>query len=77
MIRISTTAPITLNDVTDMENSAFVIEGQREGAIKVYSETEQNQDMYLAIGLHGSGDLSGLKWIFDAMAENPHTGSIN
>jgi hypothetical protein len=27
--------------------------------------------------MHGSGDLSGLKGIFDAMADNPNTGSIN
>ncbi len=67
-MRICTTDPITLNDVT---------EGEGEGAIKVCFETEQNRDECLAIELHGSGDLSGLKWIFDAMAENPNTGSIN
>ena len=76
-MRISTTDPMTLNDVTDMEDAPFVIEGEGEGAIKVYFESEQNRKEYLAIELHGSGDLPGLRGIFDAMADNPNTGSIN
>lgn len=76
-MRISTTDPMTLNDVTDMEDAPFVIEGEGEGAIKVYFESEQNRKEYLAIELHGSEDLPGLRGIFDAMADNPNTGSIN
>jgi hypothetical protein len=74
---ISTTDPMTLNDVADTENAPFVVEGEGEGAIKIYFESGQNRDEYLAIEMHGSGDLSGLKGIFDAMADNPDTGSIN
>ena len=76
-MRISTTDPMTLNDVKDVDNAPFVIEGEGEGAIKICFESEQNRDEYLAIELHGSGDLSGLQGIYNAMADNPNTGSIN
>ena len=76
-MRITTTDPMTLNDVTDLDNSPFVVEGQGHNAIGIYFESEQNRDDYLAMESHGSGDLSGLKGIFDAMADNPNTGSIN
>ncbi|MGD8588791.1 MAG: hypothetical protein PVG22_08150 [Chromatiales bacterium] len=76
-MRISTTDPMTLNDVLDPENAPFVIEGQGRDAIKIYFESQQSRDDYLSMEMHGSGDLSGLKGIFDAMADNPNTGSIN
>lgn len=76
-MRTSTTDPMTLNDVTDLENAPYVIEGQGASAIRIYFESEQNRDDYLTMESHGSGDLSGLKGIFDAMADNPNTGSIN
>lgn len=60
-----------------MNNAPFVIEGNGDSTIKIYFESEQNRDEYLAMDLRGSGDLSGLKAIFDVMADNPNTGSIN
>jgi hypothetical protein len=77
VMRICTTDPIMLNDVTDTEIFPFVNEGGGEGALKVRFETQQNRDESLPIELHGSIDLSGLEWTFDAMAENTITGSIN
>jgi len=76
-MRTTTTDPMTLNDVTDLDNASFVIEGEGDNAIRIYFESEQNRDDYLAMESHGSGDLSRLKGIFDAMADNPNTGSIN
>lgn len=76
-MRICTTDPMTLNDVTDTENSPCVMEGEGEGAIRIYFESEQNRDDYPAMGMHGCGDLPGLRQIFDAMADNPNTGSID
>ena len=76
-MRVSTTDPMTLSDVTDLENAPFVVEGEGESAIKIYFESEQNRAGYLAMESHGAGDPSGLKHIFDAMADNPNTGSIN
>lgn len=78
-MNIHTLDPITLNDVTDLENSPFVIEGEGTGALKIYFESEENKAEYLGTPMHGSdGDAgSAMKKIFDDMADNPDTGSIN
>ncbi len=76
-MRTTTLDPMSLNDVTDLENAPSIIEGEGDNAIKIYFETTQNRDKYLNMELHGSGDISGLKQIFDEMADNPNTGSIN
>jgi hypothetical protein len=76
-MRVSTLDPMSLNDVAEIETAPFVIEGEGEQAIKIYFESVQNRDEYLALEMHGAGDLSGLKGIFDAMADNPNTRSIN
>lgn len=76
-MRTTTTDPMTLNDVDDLDKAPFVIEGEGEQAIKIYFENEQNLQDYLAMESHGAGDLSGLNAIFDAIADNPNTGSIN
>ena len=75
---VSTLDPITLNDVTDLDNAPYVLEGEGNGAIKVYFESEANKLEYLDTPMHGSdGTSSGMKQIFDEMADNPDTGSIN
>ena len=78
-MNIHTLDPITLNDVTDLENAPYVVEGEGERAIKIYFESEENKKEYLEIPVHGSDGGSGaaLKHIFDEMADNPDTGSIN
>lgn len=76
-MRITTTDPMTLNDVTDLDKAPFIVDGEGENAIKIHFESEQNRDDYMAVDFHGAGDLSGLKGILDAMADNPNTGPIN
>jgi len=73
----ATLDPISLNDVTDTKNAPCVIEGQGDGALKIYFESEENKQEYLDTPLHGSENMSGLKKIYDDMADNPDTGSIN
>lgn len=73
----STLDPISMNDVNDTDNAPFVIEGEGNSALKIYFESEQNKQEYLGIEVHGSGDMPGLKKIYDDMADNPNTGSIN
>jgi hypothetical protein len=78
MTMITTTLdPITLNDVTDPENAPYVIEGEGDSALRIYFESEENKQEYLNTPVHGSDDMSGLKNIYDDMADNPNTGSIN
>ncbi|MEN8763453.1 MAG: hypothetical protein ABF290_13565 [Thiogranum sp.] len=73
----TTLDPVSLNDVTDIENAPYVVEGQGDGALKIYFESEENKQEYLDTPVHGSEDMSGLKKIYDDMADNPNTGSIN
>lgn len=69
--------PISLNDVTDLVNAPFVIEGSGASAMKIYFESESNKQEYLDTPTHAGVQSSGLKKIFDDMADNPNTGSIN
>lgn len=73
----TTRDPMSLNDVTVLENAPFVVEGTGDSALKIYFESETNKQEYLDIELHGSDSMSGLKKIYDDMADNPNTGSIN
>jgi hypothetical protein len=74
----TTLDPISLNDVTDLDSAPCVVEGEGDNAIKIYFESEQNRREYLDMPLHGSdGGSRALNNIFDDMADNPTTGSIN
>jgi YHS domain-containing protein len=73
----TTLDPITLKDVTDTENAPYVVEGEGANALKIYFESEANKQEYLNTPIHGSDGISGLKKIYDDMADNPNTGSIN
>ena len=69
--------PITLNDVTNLEEAPFIIEGSGDSSIKIYFESEANKQEYLETEVHGSLNSEGLKSIFDDIADCPITGSIN
>jgi hypothetical protein len=69
--------PMTLNDVTNLDEAPFVIEGQGSGLVKIYFESEANKIEYLDLTPHAGVKSSGLKKIYEEMADNPDTGSIN
>jgi hypothetical protein len=69
--------PISLNDVQDLEHAPCLLEGSGNNALKIYFESEANKAEYLGMETHGSLNSAGLKRIFDDMADNPNTGSIN
>ena len=69
--------PITLNDVTNLEEAPFVIEDSGDSSIKIYFESEANKQEYLETEVHGYLNSEGLKFIFDDIADCPITGSIN
>ena len=74
----TTLDPMTLRDVTDLENAPYLIEGQGDGAVKIYFESEENKQAYLETPMHGSdGGSTALNGIYDDMSDNPNTGSIN
>lgn len=69
--------PITLNDVLNLAEAPFVVEGQGSGQVKIYFESEANRQAYLETETHAGVVTPGLKRIFEDMADNPNTGSIN
>jgi len=76
-MRTTTTDPMTLNDVRNLDDAPYVIEGTGENAILIYFESEKNRDDYLDMEMHGATNTAGLNSIFAAIADNPNTGSIN
>jgi hypothetical protein len=40
-MRISTLDPISLNDVTDLDNAPYLIDGEGPNALKIYFKTRQ------------------------------------
>lgn len=69
--------PITLNNVANPADAPFVVEGQGAGMVKIYFESEANKREYLETETHSGVRSAGLRKIFDDMADNPDTGSIN
>ncbi len=69
--------PITLNNMTNLEEAPFIIEGSGDSSIKIYFESQANKQEYLETEVHGSLNSEGLKSIFDDIADCPITGSIN
>ena len=76
-MRQTTLDPISLEDVTNLEQAPFVVEGEGANAIKIYFQSEENKREYLALEVHGSNNSAGLKKIFDDAADSPITGTIN
>ena len=74
-MRISTLDPITLNDVTDLENAPYVIDGEGPNALKIYFENEANKAEYLAIPLHGAN--ATVSAAYAKVADSEITGTIN
>ena len=68
-MRVTTLDPMTLNDVKDIDNAPFIIEGEGDNAIKIFFESEESKQEYENLEMHGSDNISGLKSIYDSMAE--------
>lgn len=51
---ISTKDPISMNDITDIENAAYVVEGDGNNALIIYFENEANKAEYLDTPLHAA-----------------------
>jgi len=76
-MRVTTLDPISLEDVTDLDQAPYVVEGAGDSAIKIYFQSEDNRREYLEMEMHGADNSPGLKQLFDAVADNPITGTIN
>jgi hypothetical protein len=74
-MRNSTLDPISLNDVTDINNAPYVIEGAGPNALKIYFESEANKTEYLSIPLHTAN--ATLAAAYAKVADSDITGTIN
>ncbi len=48
-MRVTSTDPISGNDVVDLDNAPYVVEGTGDDALKIYFESEENKASYLEI----------------------------
>jgi hypothetical protein len=76
-MRTCTKDPISLNDVTDLDSAPFTVEGEGESAVKIYFESVRNMQEYLEMEEHGAFNTPGVRGIYDEIADNPDTGTIN
>lgn len=74
-MRVTTTDPMTGNDVADLENAPYVIEGQGNDALKIYFESVANRQEYLDISMDGPD--SRLLAVLDSIKDNETMGTIN
>lgn len=74
-MRISTLDPISMNDVNDIANAPYVIEGRGSNALKIYFENEANKSEYLDIPLHTAN--STLSAAYAKVVISDITGRIN
>jgi len=72
-MRTTTTDPMSLNDVTDLESAPYVIEGD----LKIYFESEANKCEYLEMEMHGGENSAALTAIFAEAGQSDITGGIN
>ena len=52
---VSTTDPVTGNDITEPEKHPYVIEGEGDNALKIYFESEQSKQAYLDLEVEHPG----------------------
>ena len=50
---VQTTDPMTGNDVADLENAPYVVEGTGDSALKIYFESEESKRSYLEVETKG------------------------
>ncbi len=74
-MNISTTDPMTGNDVTDLDKAHFVVEGRGESALKIYFESEQSRQEYLEF-VAESSDHNPVD-AYNQIADNETMGTIN
>lgn len=56
---VSTTDPITLQEIADPEQHPFVIKGEGRNAVKIYFESEETRQAYIGnAAKHPDADLT-------------------
>jgi hypothetical protein len=55
-MRVATTDPMTMRDVTDPDTHPYVIEGTGDNALKIYFESEETRREYLDLEVECPGN---------------------
>lgn len=76
-MRVTTTDPMTGNEVRDTENAPFVVEGRGEGAIKIFFESEASRHEYLEFSAESAKPDPGVVGAYNQTRDNETTGTIN
>jgi len=74
-MRVTTTDPMTGNDVNNLEDAPFVIEGKGDDALKIYFESLDSRQEYLAMTV--SEPDSSILDIYESVKDNEMMGTIN
>jgi hypothetical protein len=74
-MKITATDPMSGNDVANIDSAPFVVEGSGSEALKIYFESEQNKQAYVAFmqEYYESDSFD----ICNTFADNETTGTIN
>lgn len=74
-MRVTTLDPMTLNDVHDLDNAPYVIEGEGPNALKIYFESEDNRTAYIDMPVHTAN--ATVTAAYAKVADSEITGTIN
>ncbi|MCP3867807.1 MAG: hypothetical protein GY703_06875 [Gammaproteobacteria bacterium] len=75
-MRITVKDPMALNDTSNRNNAPFFEREQGHHGIMSFFDSEESRFSQSGLNRQSDDDLSGLKEILDAMAENPDSGLL-
>ncbi len=76
-MRVTTTDPMTGNDVTETENAPFIVEGEGDDALEIYFESEASRREYVGFSAESDTTDAGVVDAYNQLGDNETTGTIN
>ncbi len=76
-MRVTTTDPMTGNEVTETENAPFVLEGEGDDALKIHFESEASRQKYVDFSAESDTTDAGVVDAYNQLGDNETTGTIN
>ena len=76
-MRITTTDPMTGNEVTETDSAPFIIEGKGDDALKIYFESEASRQEYLDFSAENDTTDAGIIDAYNQLRDNETTGTVN
>ncbi len=76
-MRITTTDPMTGNEVRDTAKAPFVVEGRGEDAIKIFFESAASGEEYLEVCAESAKPDARVDGAYNQTRDEAITGTIN